>query len=219
MYKINDRYFEIIDNPNKAYWLGFIAADGCVSCGKLGIELNYKDDKHLIKFLNDIQSPRPIKYRTRKNNIKSVILEIRNSNLVKDLEKYNIIPRKTYNLVFPNIPKEYYKDYIRGFYDGDGTYTCVHKEECINNKKYIINRGEISCVCKCKDFLLDIYEILNTEGIKAHLTHDKRDDLYYLRIYNKADKLKFIDYIYYDNCLMLDRKKEKVLAIKKYCLA
>ena len=33
MYKINDRYFEIIDNPNKAYWLGFIAADGCVSCG------------------------------------------------------------------------------------------------------------------------------------------------------------------------------------------
>ena len=29
-YSLNERYFQNIDNSNKAYWLGFIAADGCV---------------------------------------------------------------------------------------------------------------------------------------------------------------------------------------------
>lgn len=219
MYKINDRYFANIDNSNKAYWLGFIAADGYVSCGKFGIELNYKDDGHLMKFLEDIQSPRPLKYRTRRNNIKSVILEIRNANLVKDLEKYNIIPKKTYNLKFPNIPKNYYRDYIRGFYDGDGTYTHTHKEEHKDGKKNVINYGEISCVCKCKDFLVHIYKILEENDIISHLTYCKRDDLYYLRIYDKENKIKFINYIYYNNCLMLDRKETKALEIKKYCLS
>ena len=53
-YSLNERYFEKIDNNNKAYWLGFIAADGCVSNKKGGrylyIELSRKDRDHLEKF-------------------------------------------------------------------------------------------------------------------------------------------------------------------------
>ena len=30
-YSLNERYFKNIDSGNKAYWLGFLAADGCVS--------------------------------------------------------------------------------------------------------------------------------------------------------------------------------------------
>lgn len=50
MYKINENYFENIDNKNKAYWLGFIAADGNVYGNKLSIELNSKDEGHLKIF-------------------------------------------------------------------------------------------------------------------------------------------------------------------------
>ena len=35
---------------------------------------------------------------------------------------YNVFPNKSLKMVFPdNIPKEYIKDYIRGFFDGDGS--------------------------------------------------------------------------------------------------
>ena len=32
-YKADYNKFEIIDNPEKAYWLGFLAADGCLYTG------------------------------------------------------------------------------------------------------------------------------------------------------------------------------------------
>lgn len=47
MYKINENYFEKIDSENKAYWIGFISADGNVYKNKLSIELNNKDDELL----------------------------------------------------------------------------------------------------------------------------------------------------------------------------
>lgn len=30
MYKYNEKFFKKIDTPQKAYWLGFLYADGCV---------------------------------------------------------------------------------------------------------------------------------------------------------------------------------------------
>ena len=53
---VNKNYFSNIDTRNKAYWLGFISADGYVVSNKsggnfeLGIELSYKDRDHLKAF-------------------------------------------------------------------------------------------------------------------------------------------------------------------------
>ena len=55
-YYLNDNYFEIIDSAEKAYWVGFIAADGYISkresgsSNRLGITLSEKDIEHLYKF-------------------------------------------------------------------------------------------------------------------------------------------------------------------------
>lgn len=215
MYKINENYFEKIDSKNKAYWIGFISADGNVYKNKLSIELNNKDDELLKQFITDLETPRPLYYRERKNGTKSVTVEIRNNKIVEDLRKYNIIPKKTYNLCFPNIDKKYYKDYIRGFFDGDGTYVLQKKSRFIKSKGKYENKTycEIACVCKCKDFLLNISNILLDNNINNHLYYSKRDDLYYIRIYGISNCKNFINYIYYDDCRMLLRKKEKALEI------
>lgn len=48
--KFNENYFDVIDTSEKAYWLGFLYADGAVSSGsKNTVELSLKasDVKHL----------------------------------------------------------------------------------------------------------------------------------------------------------------------------
>ena len=47
-HNLNKEYFKNIDTEEKAYWLGFIAADGCVykmskNAHRLQINLSYKD--------------------------------------------------------------------------------------------------------------------------------------------------------------------------------
>ena len=60
-YVLNENYFEVIDNEFKAYWLGFLTADGWVNqsqktnAGVTGIELQYGDIGHLKKFNKSIQ--------------------------------------------------------------------------------------------------------------------------------------------------------------------
>ena len=51
--KINENIFEIIDTEEKAYWLGFLYADGCIASGErsdIELSLQLLDKEHLQKF-------------------------------------------------------------------------------------------------------------------------------------------------------------------------
>ncbi|NIQ14736.1 MAG: hypothetical protein GTO02_10155, partial [Candidatus Dadabacteria bacterium] len=66
-YKCNGDFFNDINSECKAYWLGFIAADGCVRIDKKGrkylrIDLSRKDESHLNLFLKDINGTHQLKY-------------------------------------------------------------------------------------------------------------------------------------------------------------
>ena len=54
MIEYNRHIFDNIDNPEKAYWLGFIVADGYLNKEKrmLRIKLGDIDKHHLEKFIN-----------------------------------------------------------------------------------------------------------------------------------------------------------------------
>lgn len=102
-YPLNDFYFSKIDTEEKAYWLGFIAADGCVferpNCGStLSFSLNIKDRGHLEKFLKDIKSSALIKEKSGSGygeNTLIASLTINSTQLVNDLKKYGIVPKKS----------------------------------------------------------------------------------------------------------------------------
>src|SRR5699024_8086137 len=48
-YNLNEKYFNKIDNPEKAYWLGFFAADGYIGSdgSTFGFKISVKDTDHL----------------------------------------------------------------------------------------------------------------------------------------------------------------------------
>ena len=99
MYKYDKNFFEIIDTEEKAYWLGFIAADGNIreDLHKMRIELNIRDKKHLEKFRSAIHGNMPIKEWIRHKN-HSCYIEVNSVKLCKDLLQYGVTPNKSLTL-------------------------------------------------------------------------------------------------------------------------
>lgn len=211
-YTYNHSYFKIIDTPEKAYWLGFIAADGCVSVnertnsGELCIKLKGSDGPHLQKFNKSINGNIDVSYGTQicnMNNKQYCFSQIRlySIEMVQDLISHGIIPNKTHHLLFPDIKTEYISHFIRGYFDGDG---CITQSNHKNGKSYI----------KCdftgidNSFFTKLRSILYENNIKSYFCFSE----------NKATRLVigglknvdiFLKYIYKDATIYLDRKYER----------
>lgn len=114
------KYFDIEvfkkDSPERNYWLGFLAADGCVSGYYVTIRL--KDLDHVEKFRAFCSS----KHKVSEVDVKDASyyqLAIGSRELVELLATFNISPAKSYS-VSPPEHLAYNTDYWRGVIDGDG---------------------------------------------------------------------------------------------------
>ena len=206
--EFNDEYFKEINNPLKAYFLGFIYADGWVVKNvkqrnfEFGLEIQ-NCDKYLLEFLNkELGNQHIIKHRQRQisfNNYNYTndcySLRVYSRRIVEDLIRHGIVQNKTLSNIYPK-QNHYFNDFLRGFLDGDG---CLH---FLKNKKSII----VSFTNSNQDFLnylnLQIYKHIGIEGIVY-----KEKDRKYRLIYSKKDYvLKLLDFIYKDNSFCLERK-------------
>lgn len=118
-------YFSNIDNPIKAYFVGFIAADGYLvhnggNSIVLGITINKKDIGILKKLKEEIGFEHKIQELTAKDQIR---ISISHPNFYQDLLNLGITKRKSLTLgnFIANIPKKFRKYSIIGYFDGDGS--------------------------------------------------------------------------------------------------
>jgi len=204
---IDEHYFEHIDNANKAYWLGFIMADGSIYHYKdsdkvqFEIKLQEGDRNHLQRFAKEIGFPEDkihTKTEERKGTVvHSAILRSYNKEFCESLGKYGITDRKSGQESFPRalIPKEFYKDFVRGFWDGDG-----------NIEKRRLYVGSLSV-----EMVSQLSKYFASSDIMTYLEYDitqiGQKIMYKLYISAQA-WAKFRDLIYYQGCLGLDRKIE-----------
>lgn len=95
MYKYNKQFFNNINTEEKAYWAGFIAADGNVRKDflKMRIELNIQDYGHLEKFKNSLEGNNPIKESIRPNN-HSCYIDVNCKEFCLALNELGITPKK-----------------------------------------------------------------------------------------------------------------------------
>lgn len=120
-YSLNDEYFDQIDTPGKAYWLGFITADGCVvedSAGRpahLRIELARYDDDHLRTLCVDLGSDRPVLYHRQ-----FACVAFGSRHMANALCRLGVIPRKSLIVEPWDGPAGLMPHYWRGLFDGDG---------------------------------------------------------------------------------------------------
>lgn len=202
---VNDNYFSSIDSPTKAWILGFLAADGCVYKDRnlIKITLSSVDRDILIDIKNELEIVRDVQDSITNKGFAISTLSWSSFQMKKDLEKFNITPRKTYKkLSFANIPEEFKLSYILGYFDGDG---CLRKD----------GRFEI---CAYSSFLLEEFAtflnpILNT-SVKVY-SHPSRANYYTITYsYKKANEL--LEKLYGNNSkLFLKRKYDSFQNIKK----
>lgn len=121
IYKIDYHYFDNIDCEHKAYWLGFLLADGFVNGKILSFCLKHEDRYMIENLKNDLNSEHPIKI----NKDGNPFITITCKHICNKLISYGFNNRKSWNLdiekVVENIPKNLENHFIRGMFDGDGS--------------------------------------------------------------------------------------------------
>lgn len=201
-YNINEHYFDEINTERKAYFLGFILADGCIYDTKLIIALQEKDVYLLYDFVRDLDSNHPIQKHYKYN---TYILNIGSKVLTDKLKEIGICERKSYNIDFDKvlsyIPLNLRNHFIRGIFDGDG---CIKKYKQTYYDKYFYHfsiTGLKNVVSWCKEYL----------GIENKIIQDKRTKslVTYYCLTRKTSTLKNIfNIMYKDATIYLNRKYE-----------
>ena len=124
-YSLDEQFFCNIDTEEKAYWLGFLCADGNVARCKhrdvhqVSISSAAKDKEHLEKFKDALKYDRKILQTSTycRVSVDSVIIH-------DCLIKKGITPNKSLTLEMPkDVPEELYNHFVRGYFDGNG---CAH---------------------------------------------------------------------------------------------
>lgn len=128
-YKADYDKFELIDSPEKAYWLGFLAADGCnyqrEENASIIVNLHQKDRNHLEKFKTFMESNVNITDYIQdcgfSNHTPMSKIVFNSKKMSKDLEDKGVPPRKSLILKPPKIEERFFLPYILGYFDGDGS--------------------------------------------------------------------------------------------------
>lgn len=212
--KIRNRYHDIklkynfykIDSEESAYWLGFIYADGSITYSPddnktryiLEIGLAEKDKEHIEKFIFFIGSHCKITYREK---TKSYRVIISSKEMIINLHNLGIIKNKTYinniEKLWSNIPKEFQKDFIRGYFDGDG---------------HISNNFRIALTSYNKEGIEYILNNCSLSISKYKVYHKKDSNTADIKL-NQKESVLLLHFMYHNCFIYLKRKYEKYLGL------
>lgn len=199
-------FFCVIDTEEKAYWLGFLYADGYVGETNYNIELTLKDRDHVVRFKDAIcPSAKVYEKNIVVHGAKCTAyrVNISSKRLIQDLVKHGCVQAKSLILEWPlYVPDHLTHHFVRGYFDGDGTvgvYTVksgqtTYAVRIMGTEKFL---GSLSSVLRQK-LCFTPTKLLQKANNKA---------LCYCKS-GKRNVLAFREFIYKDASVFLPRKKE-----------
>lgn len=197
-------------SSNMAWLMGFIAADGSIEKNRniIKISLSSIDKEILEKIRKEIGLQTEVKdYITNEGYAVSKI-QWSSEQHKKDLASFGIIPQKTFLLKPPyNLQRKFWIDYIRGFFDGDGSVYLKPNE--YNRLCWEIG----SATKEILEFIVNFfYEEYGIPKVNIHET--KRKEKFYLLIYSTNATKEIYKHFYKNSeVLALSRKKNKYTEI------
>ena len=202
----DENFFEKIDTEEKAYFLGFIFADGCVSYNEkkfryqVTLKLHTKDKHILESFITSVKGEMPV---WRHGQREMVEVHFSGKKMVNDLINLGVVPNKTFTIKYPIIDEELERHFLRGYFDGDG---CIRINE---DKRDGTKRGDLRIVGGSIDMLNKTNERMNVLfGTNVNkLYGPKNKDFKYIGWSGMTDIEKIYHGFYDDSILFLNRKK------------
>lgn len=168
-YHYKDNIFNKIDSEEKAYWLGYLYADGYNSQVENYISFTQvEQDKEMVyKFKKFLESNAPIQFRAKpKQNEKwqdVYTLKVTSKQISQDLAKIGCVQAKSLILKYPTIlSDDLHKHFIRGYFDGDGSVQ-VNRWEIVGTYSFLDSVRDIFH----KDLELNKTKIYEREGNKV----------------------------------------------------
>lgn len=205
----NECYFDKINNSIKAYWLGFLYADGCVRrrSNTLTINLARKDANHLCRFVQDIGGSHEVR-QFNKGESELSSITISSAQFTSQLKLKGIESHK--KRVYMLEDDELERCYWRGVFDGDG---CVRinyaKRKRKQPKPYLAIKlvGSKHTAVKfrsfCRKYILT----------KAQIRPCKKSIAYYFSLHGNG-AVKIADLLYDGDGPRLHRKENQIIEFK-----
>ena len=202
-YFANFSYFESIDTEQKAYWLGVLYADGCVSKKSKSLRFSSIDKEWIEAYKKDLEYNGPLSTEYHPKFNKSIYkITMCSDKLVDSLISYGCVERKSLILKFPDLSESLIPHFIRGYFDGDG---CVYTGKYIRNSDCITLRV---LICSGSKSLLE--EMVKHLPISCKLIRQRqRVHTLYEIVLSVNDSKSFYTYIYANATRFLQRKKDK----------
>lgn len=193
-YTLNENYFDAIDSQVKAYLLGLIAADGCVT--KTNYVAFESIDKELTYLLSsELQYSGKIRIIKPQGYNPHYRINFSSRRIASALCSYGIETGRMFSGIYYFPELEYLASYVLGYFDGDG---CAYVNEG--------RSGGLVCIVGSFEFTCELARRLDMGTVEEHTLKK----VYYWRIYSQRHIKKFYDFVYKQPNLGLQRKKKKI---------
>lgn len=190
--------FEKIDTREKAYVLGFILADAGISTNNL-VDISVSlHDKEVVEFISKVINS-TVHYNHKINKKKRIFPRCRTNKKINDVIKFTGGQLKE-NRHYPRVKETLEKYLIQGVFDADGCITWGRRKDKNRIWQKISFCSQLKILEGIQQFLI------NKLNISTVVRPKKHENCYVLEFANRNDVLKFCDYIYSDDFIILHRK-------------
>lgn len=192
-------------SPNLAYAIGLITTDGCLSKDGRHIDLTSKDREQLENFNRCLGISTRISVKHSGLGTPYLRIQLGNVLFYTFLLSLGLMPRKSKVLGALAIPDDYFIDFLRGHFDGDGTFYSYMDPRW--KSSFMFYTAFLSASRKHIFWLQStLHRLL---GIKGHMTTSRRSSVYQLK-YAKKESRVVLAAMYKGGGACLERKREKV---------
>jgi hypothetical protein len=198
--------FHKIESEEDAYWFGYIMADGYNhKNGKVVQFTQAEQDKDMVYKLLDYIGRGSITISTFDNKLRQTLymLSISSKTLSENLTNLGCLNCKSLTMKMPDIPKELYWHFIRGYFDGDG---CIYCKLRPSDNSLVI---ECPIVCS-NDFAEEFSKTLKEHNIQHYCQKLGKNKLCTtVKITGSLNNSKFLGLLYNNCSIYSPRKMDK----------
>ena len=213
-YYVDNTFFDNINNEYKAYVLGLLYADGYNhKTGKVLLEMI---DFEIVDKVNKIlknEKPIMVRHNRRDNRKPTYRMSVDNIEISRKLIEKGCPQKKSFIIKWPSneiVPYDLQNHFLRGYFDGDGSFS-------FNLKSKVKQVQIVSNLDFLNGMIYYLKKEINLSKYHISQRHKSVDNnIRQVHITRWDDVLNFINLIYHNSTIKLERKYLKCLEALNY---